>query len=183
MLGPLCGGAQTPGSPPTPHICAPPPRFKVFADYEAYVKCQEKVSALYKVGTPPAGTPPKGAAPSALGGWRGSEGGPQNLREVMGGSWGGEWDTEWSQRGQQNVGRDGGVRGGSPKPRRGAGGGTPRPQGGGEGGSPNHGDRRGGAQRGPEGAERGQQDTGGDGRGVQGSPLGVWGDIWGCGPP
>lgn len=89
MLGPLCGGAQTPGSPPTPHICAPPPRFKVFADYEAYVKCQEKVSALYKVGTPPAGTPPKGAAPSALGGWRGSEGGPQNLREVMGGSWGG----------------------------------------------------------------------------------------------
>ncbi|XP_027563459.1 glycogen phosphorylase, muscle form-like [Neopelma chrysocephalum] len=23
-------------------------RFKVFADYEAYVKCQEKVSALYK---------------------------------------------------------------------------------------------------------------------------------------
>ncbi|XP_017695110.1 PREDICTED: glycogen phosphorylase, muscle form [Lepidothrix coronata] len=35
-------------------------RFKVFADYEAYVKCQEKVSALYKVGTPPKGTPPKG---------------------------------------------------------------------------------------------------------------------------
>lgn len=24
-------------------------RFKVFADYEAYIKCQEKVSALYKV--------------------------------------------------------------------------------------------------------------------------------------
>ncbi len=24
-------------------------RFKVFADYEDYIKCQEKVSALYKV--------------------------------------------------------------------------------------------------------------------------------------
>lgn len=26
-------------------------RFKVFADYEAYVKCQEKVSQLYMVST------------------------------------------------------------------------------------------------------------------------------------
>ncbi|RVE60162.1 hypothetical protein OJAV_G00178030 [Oryzias javanicus] len=26
-------------------------RFKVFADYEEYIKCQEKVSALYKVST------------------------------------------------------------------------------------------------------------------------------------
>lgn len=27
-------------------------RFKVFADYEDYIKCQEKVSALYKVRRP-----------------------------------------------------------------------------------------------------------------------------------
>lgn len=29
--------------------CPLPSRFKVFADYEDYIKCQEKVSALYKV--------------------------------------------------------------------------------------------------------------------------------------
>lgn len=29
-----------------------PSRFKVFADYEDYIKCQEKVSALYKVKGP-----------------------------------------------------------------------------------------------------------------------------------
>lgn len=29
-----------------------PSRFKVFADYEDYIKCQEKVSALYKVRGP-----------------------------------------------------------------------------------------------------------------------------------
>lgn len=27
-----------------------PHRFKVFADYEDYIKCQEDVNALYKVG-------------------------------------------------------------------------------------------------------------------------------------
>lgn len=29
-----------------------PSRFKVFADYEDYIKCQEKVNALYKVRGP-----------------------------------------------------------------------------------------------------------------------------------
>lgn len=29
-----------------------PSRFKVFADYEEYIKCQERVSALYKVRGP-----------------------------------------------------------------------------------------------------------------------------------
>lgn len=35
----------------TSQSCFPffPNRFKVFADYEDYIKCQEKVSALYKV--------------------------------------------------------------------------------------------------------------------------------------
>lgn len=38
-------------------LMEPPPslfisRFKVFADYEEYIKCQEKVSALYKVRRP-----------------------------------------------------------------------------------------------------------------------------------
>lgn len=32
--------------------CPFPSRFKVFADYEDYIKCQEKVSALYKVRGP-----------------------------------------------------------------------------------------------------------------------------------
>lgn len=32
--------------PPPPPLCC---RFKVFADYEDYIKCQETVSALYRV--------------------------------------------------------------------------------------------------------------------------------------
>lgn len=45
-----------------------PSRFKVFADYEDYIKCQEKVSALYKVKGPgPAGA---GRALVALAGMR-----------------------------------------------------------------------------------------------------------------
>lgn len=64
----LGGGSRTPGPPPRDLSRflppPPPPRFKVFADYEAYVKCQEKVSALYKVGTPPQKeTPPPKETP------------------------------------------------------------------------------------------------------------------------
>lgn len=51
--------------------CLFPSRFKVFADYEDYIKCQEKVSALYKV---------RGPGP---GGWQGF-GGP-GWDEVEGG--------------------------------------------------------------------------------------------------
>lgn len=40
---------MTPGDFPTSPF---PSRFKVFADYEEYVKCQERVSALYKVRGP-----------------------------------------------------------------------------------------------------------------------------------
>lgn len=44
-----------------------PSRFKVFADYEDYIKCQEKVSALYKVRAPGPGV---GRASVALAGMK-----------------------------------------------------------------------------------------------------------------